>query len=243
MTDREYHVQDNADVAHKEVKIYCNTNKSTELLFCGTHPKPHDTRRLSNNHHLHFDPKLGHGICEILRIQYACVACKSIVGKPWIYGIYSKKQTRYQPVTNCTYWPVIGSFNNWNIIHLSQKPTPFKEFEDISQVVLDGISDNMAWLFQSVKYGTIKIDTTTTNGYIVIKFISEAYTLKNNTKIDGKYYCGWVSCQDTISLIHARNHWLVLGATYTVTWYHSFNTHNYLSTSWCCCNNICSRHT
>ena len=25
-TDREYHVQDNADIAHKYVKIYCDTN-------------------------------------------------------------------------------------------------------------------------------------------------------------------------------------------------------------------------
>ena len=26
-TDIEYHVQDNADVAHKDVKMYCNTNR------------------------------------------------------------------------------------------------------------------------------------------------------------------------------------------------------------------------
>ena len=26
-TDREYHVQDNADVAHKYVDIYCNTKE------------------------------------------------------------------------------------------------------------------------------------------------------------------------------------------------------------------------
>ena len=25
-TDRQYHVQDNADVAHQDVRIYCNTN-------------------------------------------------------------------------------------------------------------------------------------------------------------------------------------------------------------------------
>ena len=27
--DREYNVQDNADVAHKDVKIYCDTNQFT----------------------------------------------------------------------------------------------------------------------------------------------------------------------------------------------------------------------
>ena len=39
--DREYHVQDNADVAHKYVKMYCDTNQFSELPFCGPHPKPH----------------------------------------------------------------------------------------------------------------------------------------------------------------------------------------------------------
>ena len=34
-TDRQYHVQDNADVEHKDVKMYCNTNKFSELSFYG----------------------------------------------------------------------------------------------------------------------------------------------------------------------------------------------------------------
>ena len=34
-TDREYHVQDNADVAQKYVKMYCDTNQSPTLPFFG----------------------------------------------------------------------------------------------------------------------------------------------------------------------------------------------------------------
>ena len=34
-TDREYHVQDNADVAHKYVKMYCGTNQLPTLPFFG----------------------------------------------------------------------------------------------------------------------------------------------------------------------------------------------------------------
>ena len=34
-TDRQYHVQDNADVEARDVKIYCNTNQFPELsLSC-----------------------------------------------------------------------------------------------------------------------------------------------------------------------------------------------------------------
>ena len=41
-------------------------------------------------------------------------------------------------------------------------------------------------LVQPGKYGDINTADTTTNGFYVIKFISEEYTLPNNTKIYGK---------------------------------------------------------
>ena len=94
-TDREYHVQDNADIAHKYLKMYCDTNQFPSLPFCGPHPKPHGARELSKHYQLRFDPKLYHGICAIRRIPCACVVCTSIMGKPCISGIPSNKQSRY----------------------------------------------------------------------------------------------------------------------------------------------------
>ena len=129
--DRHYHVQDNDDVSHKDVKIYCKTNQFPELPFCGPHSKPHGVRGLSKHYHMHFDPKIGNGVCTILRIPCPCVACTSIIDKPWIPGIPSYKQEQYKPVTNCTYWPLIWSFNNWNIIQLSQKSTSSNTFYEI----------------------------------------------------------------------------------------------------------------
>ena len=64
-TDREYHVQDNADVAHKFLKMYCDTNQFPALPFFVSYTKPHGARELSKHYHLRFDPKLGHGICVI----------------------------------------------------------------------------------------------------------------------------------------------------------------------------------
>ena len=126
------------------MKIYCDTNQFPTLPFFGSYPKPHGERGLRKHYHLRFNPKLGHGICTIRRIPCACVACTSILEKPWIYGILSNKQARYQPVTNCTYWPVLGSYKNFNIIHLTPKSITFEAFDEIHQVVIDGISDNMA---------------------------------------------------------------------------------------------------
>ena len=68
--------------------------------------------------------------------------------KPWISGIPTDSQKRYKPVTKCTYWPVFGSFDNWNIIQLSQKSTPSDIFDKTHHVVLDTISDNMALLLE-----------------------------------------------------------------------------------------------
>ena len=74
-TDREYHVQDNAGVAHKDVKIYCDTNQFPELPFFGSHPKPRGAMGLGKHYHIRFDPNLCNGICAILCIPCACVAC------------------------------------------------------------------------------------------------------------------------------------------------------------------------
>ena len=149
------------------MRIYCNTNQYPALPFCGPHSKPHGTRELSKHYHLSFDQKLGNGVYAIHRILCACVACTSMIYKPWISGIPSNEQERYKPVTKFTYWPVLGYFNNWNMIPLSQKSTPSNAFDEIYQVVLDGISDNISLLVESVKYGSINKTYTTTNEFML----------------------------------------------------------------------------
>ena len=126
-TYREFHIQDNSDVAHKDLKIYYDTSQLPAFPFCGPHPKPHGASGLSKHCHLRFYTKLGHVICAINLIPCACVACTPMIDKPWISGIPSKK-SRYQPFRDCTYWLVLGSFNNYNIIHMSPKSTHFEAF-------------------------------------------------------------------------------------------------------------------
>ena len=77
--DIQYNVQDNADVAHKDVKMYCDTNQLPTLPFCGSHPKLHGSRRLDRHYHILFDPNIGNVICAIIRIPCACVACTTML--------------------------------------------------------------------------------------------------------------------------------------------------------------------
>ena len=85
-----------------------------------------------------------------------------------------------------SHWTVLGSFNNCNIIQLSQKSTISYAFDEIHQVILDGISYNMASLVESGKYGAINTTDTTTNVFYVIMFTPEAYKLQDNTTIYGQ---------------------------------------------------------
>ena len=90
-TDRQYHFYYNADVSHKYVIMYCNTNQFLALTLFGPHSKPRCARGLIKHYHLRFDTKLGNGVCAIRRISSACVSCTKMLEKPWIYGILSDK--------------------------------------------------------------------------------------------------------------------------------------------------------
>ena len=96
----------------------------------------------------------------------------TILDQTWVPGFPAQQKPHYQPIQYCTYWTVLGSFNKWNILQLSHKGKSSEEMDKIRQVVLDSISNNMAALVQTDKYGAINTADTTTMGYYVIKFMS-----------------------------------------------------------------------
>ena len=67
---------------------------------------------------------------------------------------------------------------------MSHKSTPSDAFDEIHQVIFDGISDNVDLLVESGKYGAIDTTDTAKNEFYVIMFTSKAYTLQDNTIID-----------------------------------------------------------
>ena len=130
----------------------------------GPNNKSHAVCGIGNHSHMRFDPKLVHGTCLVCLIPCACPPCTSMIGQPWYPGMSAHKQLRYQPVKYCTYWTVLGSFNNWDIIQLSHKETSSQEIDKINQAVLDGVRDNMASLEKYGKYGSINTTDTTSCG-------------------------------------------------------------------------------
>ena len=100
-----------------------------------------------------------------------------MLNKTWDYKLDPNKHLRYQTVVDCTQWPVLVSFNNWNIIQFTNKATSNEDFDAVHKVVLDGISDHMASLVQLGKYGAINAEDPTTIICYVINYQSEPYTL------------------------------------------------------------------
>ena len=49
-TEREYNAKKDDDVAHKDVKIFCNKNQFPSLPFFGPQKKPHGIRALSKHY-------------------------------------------------------------------------------------------------------------------------------------------------------------------------------------------------
>ena len=69
-----------------------------------------------------------------------------MIGQPWFPVMEPKLQSCYQYVQNCTYWPVLGNFNDWSIVNFSNKATTQEDIYKICHVVIDGISDNISEL-------------------------------------------------------------------------------------------------
>ena len=71
---------------------------------------------------------------------------------------------------------------------LSHKDTKIEVLEPICQLVIYGISDNMAVLVRYSKYGTLNTTDTPTMVYYVIKFVSDSNTLQEDNTCDVKIF-------------------------------------------------------
>ena len=71
-----------------------------------------------------------------------------MLDKPKSYKVNPNKHPHCKPVVDYTYWHVLGSFDNWNIIQFTNKTTSIEDFDAVHKVVIDGISENMASLVQ-----------------------------------------------------------------------------------------------
>ena len=118
-----------------------------------------------------------------------CISYKCLLDKPQVTGSDPTSKSRYQISEDCTYWPVLGSFNKWNTIQFTNKTKTSKGFYAVHKFLLVDISDNMYALVNNGKYGAINTENPTTIGYYVVRFLSEPYTLQDGKKLQASHKC------------------------------------------------------
>ena len=101
-----------------------------------------------------------------------------MLNNPWAPDVDHSQQLLYQHVVDCIYWSVLGPFNNWKIIHYTNKTTCSEDFDEVHQVVLYVISANMASLIYTGKYGAINEEDTTTLGYYAVEYVYEPFIVQ-----------------------------------------------------------------
>ena len=66
---------------------------------------------------------------------------------------------------------MLGSFNYWNIIRLTNKTTCIEEIDEVHKLFMDGISVNMASLLQTGKYGDTNDTDPTKLWYYIVRYV------------------------------------------------------------------------
>ena len=203
------------------------------MAFCGLHTKPHCVRGFSNHYHMPFDPKISHETCTIREKNCNCVGYTSMLDKKLVHGLKLQQQLRYQHFTECTYCTVLGSFNHYNITTFSHKATTGEDFEEIHQVVLDGISNNMASLFQSSNYVAINTTYSITMGYYVINFSQRSKLCRKAQHVMDFIYSWRTSYQGAVFKMYGIKDKVALVAKTAATSHHCSKTDYFTPMSWC----------
>ena len=86
-----------------------------------------------------------------------------MLGRTWVNGLPPHQQPFYQSVIDFTYWPLIGSFTNWNILKSSQKATTSATFEEIHHIEYIQSSKNI--VADALSIFPINVNQETTHDY------------------------------------------------------------------------------
>jgi hypothetical protein len=183
MKQRFYHVQDPAKVK------YTKTNMTAVGFEAGDH------NGLIAHYNFRVSKELGVGRAAVRRIPCACAACLQQLALPWMPGVEAEAQPMFASSTGCMFWPIFKKaagergINDWQIIKLEpKKQSDPSEEEEAREEVLAGMTEMMAQSIETGKFGAFATTDEDADGYYVVKWTSEPYTLQHS--IDAAKY-GW----------------------------------------------------
>ena len=179
VTRRVYHVQDPKEVKH------------TKINYSAVGFKKGEHNGLIAHYNVQVSRDLGVGKAAVRKIPCGCVPCLRRMALPWVPGVAPEEQPRYASSTDCVYWPIFKQadgepgINDWRIIHLRPgKDSDAAEEEEALADALAGVTAEMAAGIRIGKYGAFATLDEDADGYYVVGWTSEPYTLQEDIDLE-----------------------------------------------------------
>ena len=191
-----YHIQKKDSVQHNQIKMTWNKKKFPKLNVIHGKSKIRGSETVLSHYHYRMDPKLGKSKCAMRRIPCLCLACSNQLDLDWIPGTSPSQQPRYQMATGCKYASILGHYNKWLIMDLLPgEDTDLDELNIIHQDILNSLAHNLASTITENSYGSVNTDDPQTEGFYIVMFTSEPYSLQEEINVHGDIInCGTLVC-------------------------------------------------
>ena len=183
MNQRYYHYHNKKDVQ------YDGINKKFVGFLQGKNITKHGC---SFHYNYRCDPNLGIGYAAVQRIPCCCEACMLQLAQPWDHQTDYYNQPRYSGNnTDCVLWPLLGSYNNWKVVHFKNKKTNDNnddEEDDLNAsklIALETMQQHTSHTIHQNNYGAIGTeDPNAHDGYYLVQWTSAPYNITATTEID-----------------------------------------------------------
>ena len=138
---------------------------------------------LRTHYNICTDPDLGTDYAALRCVACSCESCKEQLGWPWVLPCVDViAQPRYSQNKECMLWPSYKGGNNWKICRLVPKTEADKRgVRGWRHSILGAMEARMSLMIREGKVGAIGTADKATMGYNVVKWLSEPYTLQEET--------------------------------------------------------------
>ena len=134
---------------------------------------------ISSMYNIRCNPELGVGKADVRRIPCACSFCIEQLDLPQDKNEKDTSQKWYSTKNslNCN---IFEGLNDWNIIILATqtKNENIKKDDEEFKTILRGVERIMNEKLQTTIYRSMRIDDEIIDGYYILQWISEPYTLQ-----------------------------------------------------------------
>ena len=112
-----------------------------------------------------------------------CDACAKQLALPWKPGVDRAEQPRYARNKKCVLWPSYEGANDWKIRQLQPKTAAeAKGTHESMKCVLEAMVARISLLIKEGEIAAVGTSDEDTLGYYLVKWLSEPYTLQEDTE-------------------------------------------------------------